>query len=224
VPRGYVEPGTSQWEAQLNQKWGNFVDDLMSPNDADVIEWKRPGPIIAILDRLGRELSDVHGSYLPAGGFIQITGASKGPERGSIQLEVRGGHYVFACRPVSLICVGFARVPGWSYFDLQMATLRRRDKRTGLQDKAEKWRGKIRTIGQAKLENQMDEEVWEREADYTRLLGGRIVIFSKASHYVLDEQTDDGRHDLLSREQFRKNAQDEVDRVLYREGPHTVFL
>jgi hypothetical protein len=187
----------------------------MSPHAADTVEWKRPESIIAVLDRLGRELPGGHLAFLPGGGLIEITGASKGPERRSIQLEV-GGRYVCVCRPVSLICVAFAHAPRCAYFDLELDELRRKDKAIGLHDDAEEWHGRIRTVDRSKPGNRTGENVWERGADYTRLLCGRIVIFSKGSDYAIDEQVREGLHDLTSREQLRKYIQDHVD-VLY--GP-----
>jgi hypothetical protein len=191
----------------MNQVWGKFVDDLVPHRDAGVIEWKGRETIVGVLDRLGREVPGVHFTCLPAGGVIEITGANKGPERGSIQLEVGGGRYVFVCRPLSLICVAFARAPGCCYFDLELAQLHRRDKTPGLRDDAETWHGRIRTVDRSRLGKGMDQNVRKRQADYTRLLRGRLIICSKGTEYGFDEPT----CGEMSREQYRKSVQEQVD-------------
>ena len=222
MPKEYIEPGTRQM-ARVDQKWKKFVDDLTVQHDAGLIEWKRRQAIIAVLDRLGGELRGVHYTFLPDGDLIEITGASQGPERGSIQLEVNGGRYVYVCRPISLICFAFSDLPQCSYFDLELSELRRKDKTTEPGDKAEKWHGKIRTDGRSKVKTRMSAGAWEREAAYTRVLRGRIVIFSKGSGYAVDDELiGDDVHDLMSREQFRKCVEHHVDILCGRD--RSIFL
>jgi hypothetical protein len=188
-------------EAEPNQRWAGFINELMSTHRADFVGWRQPLTIMTQLDHLGRQLRGLHWASLPDGGGIEITGASFAVERG-LQLEINNGDYVYLCEPVSLECVASAVSNDWAYFDLQLSGPVPRDKVTGR-------RGQQKGLG----------EVWgvdhrKRLAEHTRLLHGRVVICLKGSLvYELVREDGQGRHNLMSRDQFRKFVQARVDRL-----------
>ncbi len=199
------------WEVETNRKWTTFVGGLMPSICPDMIEWQRQEEIIAVLDRLTRELRDGHYTFLPGGGGLEVTGVDKGWEPGCIQLEINDGDYRYVCLAASLLCVVFPRSPQFCYFDLQLGELTPRDPETEPGAIKEDICGRIRTVRRHKVGNRTVEIPSRRWAAYTRLLRGRIVIFSKVSLYNLESQTTDGRHHVMSREQFRQYIQGAVN-------------
>ncbi len=199
----YGEPGTRRWEKRVNQAWGDFIRNGFNPVNAGVIEWKRLDPIIAVLDRLGRELPGVHFMYFPGGTCRVLTGATRSTKRGYMLLEA--GEWRYPCRPISLQCLSFS--PEWTFFDLDLGTPPLPAKRTAPSQQQEKRTRVARKIGRTGSAQLTNKAPWEVEIDDSRLDGGRIVIFSTASPYCIggiEGERSDSRHNWMSREQFRK--------------------
>jgi hypothetical protein len=197
------EPGSGAWEDKAIHKWASFIRELTSPHDADSIEWTRLNRIVSELGRIGRKLPGEHWAFLPGGGGLAIARTRMTSECYYMQIKSRDGE-VYVCNPLSLMCVSFPDAPDFCYFDLQLARLRPRNETTGPRDATETCGGKVRTAGGK-----------TRRADFTRLLRGRIVIFCKASIYNLSCTDQDGRHDLLSRKEFRAWMQEKADSSPY---------
>jgi hypothetical protein len=181
-----------------NQKWERFFLKHMAAIDADAIEWTMPNGIIAMLGLLGREVPHYHWAFLPDGDSFQIARTGESSERDCMQIETTSG-VIWVCRPVSLMCFSFPFTPEVSYFDLQLGEMRRKNKATGPGDVQEQWCGKVLTDGPS-----------DRRADYTRLLRGRVVIFS-AGLNLGDREPE---HASLTREECRARMQIEADRRL----------
>src|ERR1700730_12792169 len=92
-------------KAQANQKWGRFIEDLMSSREVERLEWYAPTTTADVLDEIGHKLRGLHSTFLPGGGCLEITGACIGLEDGAIQLEVEDGRYMYAAQLASLVCV-----------------------------------------------------------------------------------------------------------------------
>jgi len=184
------EPKRETWDVVANRKWASFIQQFMAPHDTDAIEWTRLDPIIAVLGLLGRELPDENWAFLPGGEGVQIARTSVGWEPGCMQIESKGGDNVLICKPYSLLCVYFPGSPDISYFDLELADLRRLNLMTERQDAIEECRGIVLTEGKS-----------EQLVDYTRLLQGRVVIMCKGSRYIRCGSERDP--DVLTREMFR---------------------
>jgi hypothetical protein len=194
------ESGSTADQAEANQKWGRFIDEMQRTYDTDILEWHRPLPIMLLLHRIARELRGLHWTTLPDGGGIEFTGASSGKDI-SLQLEVNDGRYVYGCSPQSLACVAIMRDSlESSYFDLELNRLEPLDKATG-PSRQEKCRGTIRGV-----------DFNEIVVEYTRLRCGRLIICSKGSPlYDIVRQDVHGRYNLMTRAQFRKFVESELD-------------
>jgi hypothetical protein len=169
-------------------RWIDYVQRLMSPLDADEIEWTRPERIIAELSRLGLEVPGVTWAFLPCGGGLEIARAALSSEPECIQLEGNDGE-LYVCRPRSLRCNAVPGATSHSFFDLRLERLRPLDEEIVRDDMKEEWRGKV-----------LASDGTETVADYTRLLGGWILICCSVSY---DDDLD-GQYDEMTRNQFRR--------------------
>jgi hypothetical protein len=187
-----TEPSTAD-HAETKLTWSDGIEHFMRPHDTDVLEWHRVGRIALVLDWIGRKLRGLHWTSLPGGGGIALTGARVGLEPGSLQLEINNGDYMYVCKPLFLACVAlWPDSNEWSYFELRLDKLRARDRRTGLA-RQERWQS----------------EIWAADfsrswAKHTRLLNDRVIICSKGWDFCDLIRQDGGKHNSMTRAQFRK--------------------
>ena len=49
---------TTALRAEANQKWHRYVNDLMSAHNTDALEWRHSVSMVAVLDRVVRQLAE----------------------------------------------------------------------------------------------------------------------------------------------------------------------
>jgi len=101
---------------------------------------------------------------------------------------------MYVCKPLFLACVAIRPELSneWSYFELRLDKLRARDRRTG-QGRQERWQSEIWAA-----------DFSRRRAEHTRLLNDRVIICSKGWDYCDLISQDCGKHNSMTRAQFRK--------------------
>jgi hypothetical protein len=168
----------------MNKGWRLFLKRLLPTPWPSSIRWDQPNLIFGTLERLVRQAPDLHYTFLPDGGGIELTGVEKGLEPGCIQLHAGGSLYV--CKPESLVCFAFTDRPQWSYFDLDLRKLDPLDEKTEPGEKREDLRGRVRTLRRTR--DEVSSPGW---GQYCRFLGwADCRLFQR---FALQPRFGDGR-------------------------------
>ena len=197
VRRQFEEKNIQMWKAALGSVFGSKLPATR--------KWTGVDEICAVLSQLGAP--SLNCTYLPEGGWLELTKARRSHEAGCIEL-LFDHDGVFIVRPRSLAFQAYP--PHWSmsYFRLELDALEPTNIYPGSADPREELievaPGKYESLD--RWNHDVREPGWR---PVTRHLRGTLVMFAKASPYhthTFNEHRSDALHDRMSATKFSRHV------------------
>ena len=191
-------------------QWVKLIESF--DRTAPSVEWRDIDQIIDVLNQVAT-IAPANHMFIPTGGGLDISGASRSHENGCIELHFRGWSHIV--NPVKLTLENIDGDPEWSYFRLECGDL----EPSGVYEDYDNDYG-YEEVTEYAPNNYIDRGFYE-QGEYgtdddgnpkplptgARVVGrywnGSYVIFSKVSAYNRDSTTYDARHHKMSAKDFR---------------------
>jgi len=187
-----IFPVSDEVDPELWAAWEKLTHGLVLQHGGHRAKWTELEDIIAVINRVERELPGAHCAFLPGGGSLEIASACMSSEPGCLQLENREDGHLYVGKPSSLMCFFFPSAPELNYLDLKLDGLQPMDETVLDGDGKEESYGRV-----------LASDGTERRDDYTRLLGGRMIIFARGAFSA----GLDGLFELVGRKGFYRCVQ-----------------
>lgn len=205
------------WERILNTIFDNKIPEEFT--------WTEKNEIIRILNIIGSEKSMNH-MFFPGGGGMDLDGAEDSIEENCIDLIIGNVHLMINAKNMTFN--SFGKNNEWSYFRIETNEIGR--SKISEDDYDANW--KREEVGVLPNGNYIsryewdDKEYYDAENDELKELPsktylmvrnrkGSFVIFAKGSLYNEVPVTYDGRHNIMTAEEFKnliqRNYKDEVN-------------
>ncbi len=214
------------------QQWFEIQAKLFPISKPSRVVWENVADIIKIL-KLVCSYENLNHLFFPNSGGLDLRNVRPAIEDGCIELDFQFVHIV---KPKRLLFESFGYNSEWNYFRLEAEEILPHGDNV---NKKIKEKIKVNILDEEEVEDEIEyafEELSEASGEYypyfsyedrmynkndyyipnsarhiTRWLKGSFVIFGKRSVYNLNPSTYDGRHNVMSTDEFRAYIQENVN-------------
>lgn len=232
-PMGQVVATLQSWLARSESfqhaslgDWKHVQNALFPLGVPERVEWRDQASVVAILNLLSQTARLNH-AFAPEGGGFDLSGAGPSNEQGCVELRFEQKIAVVV-KIERLLFESFPGAEDWAYFRLECAPLAP----SGVYESVI---GRFEELLEISPGDYLDRSYYDQgfiECDaasgepiplpnsarvVSRLRGGAFVVFAKASEFNAID-TYQGKHDLMTADQFRNAIERAVARAQARAG------
>lgn len=188
-------------------EWTELQHKLFPTGAPSRATWTEIDSICTVLSEIAN-IPALNHMFYPTGGGNTITGASRAPESGMIELR-SGGKMAEILKPAKLTYESFDLDSKWNYFRLEAAPIESTGVKGALdsdeiqESLTEISPGKYVSYSHWSDNEYMGQELAPVARPVSRYLKGSFVFFSTSSTYNQNPDTYDARHNEMNEDEFR---------------------